>query len=222
MAAAGLLATAGIAHAAFVIDDFSDTQTLRIFSGSGMESSTLVDPVSAIAGTRTLSIENSSGLSTASVNEISQFVLSVVNGPTSNATVTVTWSGIDSVYQDFTGGGTVDSIAIGFSAPIDNRLTVGFTVNGLASFARDFEHHMVGQSFLFPFASFTDPGVFTSVSELMMVLSSPDQAWDADVFLPPPPLLPVQIPVPGTLALVGLGLGVFGFRRRQRAHADAD
>lgn len=223
LAAAFLLTAASHVDATlFMIDPFTDDQLLDILSGPGVRESDLA-PGSFIGNNRKMRLQNESGNSTVAANSINPGALIVANSSTANATVTLTWTGITGSDQDFTGGGSFDGLFLGIPISIDKDLEVAFSANGISDLAMSFADGTFGSAFFFPFADFSDPSVFTAVTDLTMELSSPDNAWDANiVFLAATPA--PQIPVPGTLPLLAFGIALWigsglappGLRHRRR------
>jgi hypothetical protein len=216
-ATGSLFLVAGTAQAVS-IDTFVDDQTTTVVNGSTNND---VAPGSFVGTNRNVAV-STTGIGaqiTSNINALFPGRLDMQNSPVSNGTVVITWTGIgtnDPANSDFTDGGQSTGLFLDIPAAIDNELTVEFTANGSSSFSRDFPDNSEGTDFFFPFASFSDPNVFTAVTSLVMTLSNNEGAagegWDAQVNLVE--TRPNPVPVPGTLALVGMGLIGVSARRR--------
>jgi hypothetical protein len=203
---AGLLAGISAAHA-LEIDTFGDDQSVTVVNTSDDND---VAPGGFVGTNRNLAAVNTGGQTQAFINNLTPGALDISNTTTANGTVTVNWTGISGSDSDFTAPNAT-GVFIGIPNPIDNLLTITMTANGSSSATQNFPNGSVGSDFFFPFASFSDPSVFTAVTSFEMVLSSNGNAWDASIEFVETRDNP--IPLPGTLALLGLGLASLGVRR---------
>ncbi|WP_295879468.1 PEP-CTERM sorting domain-containing protein [uncultured Thiohalocapsa sp.] len=222
----GLLLLGGLAHAVtidnFDVGPYFGSSTIRAFGdGSDLNNPTNQPGLSTsdvIGGVRDteLTIPNSGN----GADEISATVsastgyFQVSNSSSAAGTATLTWDGGGTLGGlDLTNGGLATGFFLGIPEPIDNELDITFTVNGSSTESVSFPNGSEGDDFFIPFASFSDPAVFTTVDVIQMSVTGPN-AYDATIDLVE--TRPRPVPVPGTLALLGLGLAGLGLRRRKR------
>jgi len=201
LALGGVLAACNVN--ALTIDSFDTLQAnKRVINGdSVVTNNTSGAGVTYIGTSRDLSSQSTgtNSYTDASINFSFVSVLDMANNVNSTGVVYVQWYGISGPASDFTEAGNNFGLRISLPAPIDNSLTVTFLVNGTSSAVQTFPDGSVGELFPFAFASFSDPSVFTNVTELRMTMTGPT-GWDAAVDLVE------TVPLPGTLMLMGIGL----------------
>lgn len=197
---------------ALTIDDFSTDQSVAVTSAAPAADNNNV--VAGIGNPRNLMVDKTVGPAGGANGAFADVIggaLSMANGPTTESTITVTWSAIAAANADFTDAGQSTGIFFSLPDPIDNDLTVTFTANGTSTYSVTFPNGSAGNDFFAPFSEFDDPSVFTSMSTLSIAFTGP-AAWDANIDLVE--TRPTPVPVPGTLALFGLGLA--GLARRMK------
>ncbi|AUB81960.1 hypothetical protein [Candidatus Thiodictyon syntrophicum] len=152
------------------------------------------------------------GATSSASNTLNPSTLVIGNEGNATGIVTLQWSGIQDL--DFTDGGAL-GIYVAFLNPIDHNLTIIFDVVDdlvTSTVARTFPNLSQGGGF-FPFLSFSDPSVFTSVNSVKAVFSSTAANWDAGIDF----IETTDVPVPGVLALMALmALGLTGLRVTRR------
>jgi hypothetical protein len=209
----------GSAHA-LIIDSFSDDQLVQVTGAAPSNGSDSLNGGGILGGTRTIAVNKSAGgtgQSNAATAEVIGGLLSIANGPVTNSVVGVAWNGGGT---DLTEGGAATGIFLSLPSPIDNDLTIAFSINGSSTVSQVFPNGSQGNAFFIPFTSFSNPGAAANANLISMTLSD-GPAWDAQIdFVETRPATtpgPDPVPAPGTLALLGLGILTLGLGRSARA-----
>jgi hypothetical protein len=236
--AAALFAVASSVQA-LTIDTFDDTAKYFFGPpGSGPDGSALAVNASfptesrpqtgvatAIGGQRTTTAQFTSGggvLNIANRNEplVNSGVMDVAVGSGTNGTATILWDNVGGIDLK-TAGGTAEGFFLALPTAIDNTLTVTINVEDgtdTSTDSRNFANGAFGADFFFAFSNFTNQSVLDAATSIEIVLSSDQDAWDAQIDLfETRPRPPSDVPVPGTLVLLGLGLAGLGARCRKQA-----
>ena len=218
----------GAAHA-LVIDTFDRRQTVSVTDAAPTSATNTVanaPPLTSgyqVGADRTITVNKTlgeEGFANGAYGEVIGGKLTMANGPATASLITVEWRGISGSDSDFTDSGRSTGFFLALPDAIDKRLKVSYTAtgaSGTSTYSRIYADGSSGNDFFAPFAEFSNPSLFTSVTFLSIEFAgirpdgSPNQvAWDAAV-----DFVETTVPVPGTLALLGIGLaGLAGRIRR--------
>ncbi|MDT8364760.1 MAG: PEP-CTERM sorting domain-containing protein [Nitrosomonas sp.] len=205
-----VLAISTNAHAIFLIDDFTDSQTV---SDSGTAPGTSSTPLALSAtassltgiqrtlfsdatgggfGNQTIQVGEPGGPGTGGL-------LAVSNNAFSAGTTTITWNGFTT--SDFTAFSNAILLEV---IAIDLNVNVEMIVNGDTAPSTSGLRAFSGPgNFFINFAGFGDPFAFQAVSQLQLKFTGPT-AWDGQFRLLAADTN--KVPEPAMLFLVGLGL----------------
>lgn len=207
---------------ALLVDNFdTDVSVAVVTAAPDSDASATPDDANMI-GDRVITVNKTAGPASGAQGAYATAtggVLSLANGPSTNSNVTIDWTFGTS---DLTEGGTQTDIVVVLPAPIDNDLTIAFSINGGPALSILFPDGSSGDDFVFPFADFANSADAATASSLSVTFSD-GIAWDAQVdFIEtrgpsPPPPGPPPTPVP-TLSLHALGLTVLGLLAAAATH----
>lgn len=216
-----VLAISTNAHAVFLIDDFTDFQTVSdsgIAPGTGSTPLALSATASSLAGIQRTLFSDATGGGfgdqTILIGEPggpgTGGMLAVSNNTFSAGTATITWNGFaTSDFTAFSNAILLEVIAIDLNVNVEmivNGNTLTPSTSGLQTFTGP-------GNFFVNFATFSDPLAFQAVSQFQLKFKGPT-AWDGQFRL-----LAAEsnqeIPEPAMLFLMGLGfLGLMVVRKR--------
>jgi len=205
------------AHAIFLIDDFTDFQTVSdagtvpgtsstplalsasASSLAGVQRTLFSDATGGGFGDQTILIGEPGGPGTGGL-------LAVSNNTFSTGTATITWDGF--AITDFTAFSNAILLKV---IAIDLNVNVEMIVNGTST--SGLQPFSGAGNFFVNFAAFSDPLAFQAVSQFQLKFTGP-QAWDGQFRLLAADT-PNEIPEPAMLLLIGLGfLGLTVVRKR--------
>lgn len=214
LAWAALLGMTSTAQA-LIIDDF-DVEQLVITSAAA-PSAANNSAVAGLGTNRNIRVDKTagrSGIVNRAIAEVTNGVLGASNGPVTNSVITVTWTGIPNL--DLTEAGAAVGIVMALPNPIDNDLTVAFSINDSSTIQTTFPNGAFGTAFYFDYVDFTVPSALTSVTKIVMTLTN-GVAGDAQVdFIGTRRPPTVTVPAPAPLLLIGAGLLGLGAGRGKR------
>jgi len=212
----GTLTTSLNAHALFLIDDFTDFQTISdagtvpgtsstplalsatASSLAGIERTLFSDATGGAFGDQTILIGEPGGPGTGGM-------LAVSNNTFSAGTATITWDGFATTdFTAFSNAILLEVIAIDLNVNVE-MIVNGSSTSGVQPFAG-------AGNFFVNFATFSNPSAFLAVNQFQLKFTGP-QAWDGQFRLLAADT-PNEIPEPAMLFLIGLGLvGITAVRK---------
>lgn len=202
---------------ALLIDSFGTDASVAVLSASpSSDSAFTADSGADMLGDRTLTVNKivgGAGGANGAYADIIGGLLALANGPVTNSIVTVDWLFAGT---DLTEAGTKTGFFLALPNPIDNDLTISFSINGGASSSKLFLDGSSGPDFFFPFVDFVNAGDAALATSIRLQFNSVN-AWDAQIdfieTIGPPP----EVSEPATLALFGMGIAGLGWARRRRS-----
>jgi hypothetical protein len=213
-----LLASPRAARASpIIIDDFNGTVTSTIFqSGTGTTSSAAVSGT-GILGTRTISVSVAIPLTSAAASAGLSPGLATAsfNGSYSPVNPADKFDVLESFASQNAPGAGLDELSFLIGSSLGTSATI--TANGSSTFTFTDPASALGITHNIPFASFSNPGVFSNLTSLDFTETFPNAGISGpSVSFSGPIVLGSDVPEPASLSLLVLG-GMAFLSRRQRS-----